>query len=277
MKRIVSIVAVVFAVFMLGACAGGQQGKITKPSDLEGKVIATLSTPLPPELFQATTEREVGVKFAEMLFFETTSAAVAALKSGQADAMFSMDFCLDFYTAMDDSLGSFPFTTSMSNATTSHMALRAEDAELLSSINAAIAEMREDGTLARLEEEYIKDYSKMFEGREMPRFEGARTIMAGVSGDVAPLDYVAADGKPGGYNVELLALLSEKLQANIEISVSPMASKFPALAAKRIDLFFFHAQNKDLDMTTSTMAQNPGIALTEPYYEMTGYGFLVMK
>ncbi len=277
MRRTITIIATILSLFTLCACSGGQAAKITKPSELEGKVIATLSSPLPPEQFQATIESGAGVKFAEMLFFETTSAAVAALKSGQADAMFGIDFCLDFYTAMDDSLGSFPFAASMANATTSHMALRAEDAQLLSSINAALVEMREDGTLSRLEAEYIKDYSKMFEGRELPRFEGARTIMVGVSGDVAPLDYVAADGKPGGYNVELLALLGEKLKANIEISVSPMASKFPALAAKRIDLFFFHAQNKDLDITTSTMAQNPGIALTEPYYEMAGYGFLVMK
>ncbi len=277
MKRTVSIVALLLSTLMLASCSGGRANKITAPADLEGEVVAALSTPLDPALYQAKAEEAAGVKFEEMLFFETTSAAVAALKSGQADAAFTADICMDFYTSMDESLASFPVALPGVGASTSHMALRAEDAELLSAINAAIVEMREDGTLARLAQEYVTDFTMTYEGRDMPRFEGARTLMVGIGGDVPPLDYVAADGKPGGYNVELLALLGEKLEMNIEISVAPMASKFPALAARRIDMYFFHAQNKGVDIMTSTMAQNPGIALTEPYFEIAEFGFLVMK
>lgn len=267
------------AVMLLAACSGGESAKITQLSDLEGKVVAMMSTPQDPKMVQEFLEQQLDVTFKEMQFFETFSAAVAALKSNQVDAVFNSDVTLDFYTAHDESLNSIPITYDIEAPTTAHMAVRADDTELLTQLNDALAAMKEDGTLDRLEREFITDLTpdKQLEGKAMPQFEGAPSLIVGVAGDIPPVDYVAADGSPAGYNVELLSLLGEMLQVNIEISVMPMESKFPALAADRIDMFFLQAANADVELMVKTLAANENAALTVPYYEFYGYDCLVLK
>ncbi len=273
MKRLISVIT---ALSLFAGCAP-PQAKITKNADLEGKVVATVSSTHDPAMVKIMLEDNTGVKFKEMLFFETFAASVAALKSGQVDAVFNSAMTISFYASTDDALAVIP--ASLPEGTTAHMALRTSDAELIEKVNAALITMRDDGTLARLEQEYITNLTPdmQLQGRDMPRFEGAPTLNVGVAGDVPPLDYVAADGKPAGYNAELLNVMAELLQMNIEISVTPTESKFPALAAERIDVFFLEVQNAEIEVMTANLEQNSNITLSEPYHIFTGVGSLVLK
>ncbi len=277
MKRLVSaLCAALIALALFAGCAP-QQAKITENADLEGKVVATVSSTHDPAMVKMMLEDNTGVTFKDMLFFETFAASVAALKSGQVDAVFNSAMTINFYASTDDSLAVIP--ASVPEGTTTHMALRTSDAELIEKVNAALIAMRDDGTLARLDQEYITELTPdmLLEGRDMPRFEGAPTLRVGVAGDVPPLDYVAADGKPAGYNAELLNVLAEHLQMNIEISVTPTESKFPALAAGRIDVFFLEMQNADIEVLATALEQNSDITLSVPYHIITGVGSLVLK
>lgn len=278
MKKITIIICILMAaVILLAGCSGEQTAKITELSDLEGKIVAVLSTPQDPEMMKAVLEQMAGVSLAEVKFFDTYSGALAALKSNQADAVAVVGPMTDYYLSRNDDINALHVEPV--GVTSIHMALRADDTELRDRVNAALNEMKNEGTLARLEQEYITDLKPemQYEGKEMPFFEGAETLIMGLSGDSPPLDYAAADGKPAGYNAELLTLLSEKLQMNIETSVMPTESKFPALAAGRIDMFFFHATNADIEMTQKTMEANLSAMLTEPYYSFSGSAFLVLK
>ncbi len=273
MKRLIAIIA---TLALLAGCAP-QQARITKNADLEGKVVATVSSTHDPEMVRIMLENNTGVKFKDMLFFETFADSVAALKSGQVDAVFNSAMTINFYASTDDTLAAIP--ASMPEGTTTHMALRTSDMELIEKVNAALITMRDDGTLARLDQEYIMELTPdmLLQGRDMPRFEGAPTLRVGVAGDAPPLDYVAADGKPAGYNSEMLNVLGERLQMNIEISITPTESKFPALAADRIDIFFLEVQNAEIEVMTANLAQNSSITLSEPYHILTGVGSLVLK
>lgn len=278
MKKIVSLLIIsLVALLPLAGCSSGQATKITQLSDLEGRVVATVANPQDPAVFRTVLETAAGVSFEDMRFFETASAALAALKSGQIDALFAGDLAIHYSISQDDSLAAIVMPDS--GGSTVHMALRADDTDLLAQINNAITSMQADGTLAKLEEDYITGLvpGQQLEGAEMPHFEGAPVLHVGVSGDGPPLDYVAADGQPAGYNAQFLAILGEKLGVNIEISVTPVESKFPALAAERIDLFFFHIVDANVEMTIKTLEANANITLSEPYYEVTGWGYLVMK
>lgn len=99
----------------------------------------------------------------------------------------------------------------------------------------------------------------------------------GISGDIAPLDYIAADGKPAGYSLEVLSEISRRAGYNFEIVSMANEAKFTALAAGKIDLFFFHMLSSDIQATADTAAANPNIAFSEPYYTFSGTFFLVRK
>ncbi len=46
---------------------------------------------------------------------------------------------------------------------------------------------------------------------EMPVIEGADTIKVAVTGSLPPMDYVAADGTPAGYNTAVIAEVSKRI------------------------------------------------------------------
>ncbi|MDR2713157.1 MAG: transporter substrate-binding domain-containing protein [Clostridiales bacterium] len=282
MKKNAKIICILLTLVLLAAgCSEGSSkappAMITRLEDLEGKIVTTVSTPQDPAMLQALAEQETGVKFKEMLFYDTASAVVAALKSNKADAVLAFGPILEFYPARDAELKAIKLPAM--GKTSLHMALRSTDAQLRDQINAALIFMKDNGVLAGLEREFITDLTpdKQLAGRDMPEFDGKPTLIVGLSGDAPPVDYVAADGKPAGYNVELLALLSEMLQVNFEISVIPLESKFPALASNKIDLFFLHAVNADVEFTLKTLENNNSATLTEAYYEFSDWGYLVLR
>ena len=277
MKSFIKTICVLLAALLLLAGCSSNSAKITELADLDGKIVAAMTSPQDPEMFRAVFEQRAGVKFDEMLFFDTVSAAMAALKSDKTDAVLFLGPMRDFYLSRDDRLNAIDLPPS--GITTLHMAMRAADTDLRDKINAALIIMRDDGTLANLEKEFITDLTadKQLAGKDMPIFDGAPKLVVGLSGETPPIDYVAADGKPAGYNVELLALLSEAIQVNFELIVIPMESKFPALSSNKIDLFFLHAVNANIEMTIKTLEENNNVTITEPYYEFSGSGFFVLK
>ena len=82
------------------------------------------------------------------------------------------------------------------------MLLREEDAELCDRLSAAIAEMKEDGTLEQLRQRYVEDVITGVDpdAVEPEIFPGAPTIRVAVTGDRPPMDYVSAGGEPLGFS-----------------------------------------------------------------------------
>jgi len=140
--------------------------------------------------------------------------------------------------------------------------------------------MEKDGTMAELEREWITELTpdKHLVGADMPRFEGAPTYIVGVLGDVPPIDYIAADGRPVGYSAELLSLVSEALGVNFEVIVLPAESKYPALNSGRIDMSFLHfLPEVEVDFMNNAASEAARYIFTVPYYSFTEKGFLVLK
>lgn len=89
------------------------------------------------------------------------------------------------------------------------------------------------------------------------KLEGADTLYVGISGDVAPLDYVSADGTPAGFNVALMNEIGRLLGKNIEFVVVSTDAKFSSILSGKIDAFFWHISILPLPET---------IAVTDSYY-----------
>ena len=115
-----------------------------------------------------------------------------------------------------------------------HAALRDE-------FNTAIAAIKEDGTMGKLVSAYIDG---AIEGKEIPTFEiekidGAETIKVGITGDLPPMDYIAPDNTPAGFNTALLAEISKRIGKNIELVQIHSAARSSALASGVVDVVFW--------------------------------------
>jgi ABC-type amino acid transport substrate-binding protein len=73
----------------------------------------------------------------------------------------------------------------------------------------------------------------------MPVIEGAETVKVAVTGALPPMDYVAPDGTPAGFNTALLAEISRRMGKNIELVVVDSVGRAAALASGTVDAVFW--------------------------------------
>ena len=78
----------------------------------------------------------------------------------------------------------------------------------------------------------------------LPVIEGAETIRVAVTGALPPMDYVAPDGSPAGFNTALLAELSRRMNKNIELVVVDSIGRAAALASGTVEAVFWTRTNR---------------------------------
>ncbi len=140
--------------------------------------------------------------------------------------------------------------------------------------NSAIKAINDDDTLLLLKAKYV-DYAKddpkpiIFE-----KFPDAETVKIAITGDMPPIDYIAADGTPAGFNTALLAEIGRRLKVNIELLSVNAGARAAALASGRADgVFWFW-----FDKATKTPRDVPaGVSLTEPYYSYDTFMYIGRK
>ena len=125
---------------------------ITSPSMLGGKTVsAGAGTPQINQLNLAAKEHGISYN-GDIKTYDKDEVAYAAMRSGRLDAYAStLVSLLAFAQTSDD----FPFTSNMWKAEYTAMAFRKEDESFRSAINQIIVDMKNDGTLASLQEKWF--------------------------------------------------------------------------------------------------------------------------
>ena len=129
--------------------------------------------------------------------------------------------------------------------------------------NTAIKAMNDDDTLLFLKAKYVDSAKIDLKPITFETFPDAETVKIAVTGDMPPIDYVAADGRAAGFNTALLAEIAKRLKVNVELVSINAGARAAALASGRADgVFWFW-----YDRQTKPARDVPqGVALTEPYY-----------
>lgn len=119
--------------------------------------------------------------------------------------------------------------------------LRKDSAELWKEFNKAIADIKADGTLNRLIQEQIYDAidNKEIQPVELAKIEGSETIRVAVTGSLPPMDYVAPNGTPAGFNTVVLSEISKRIGKNIELTVVDSIGRAAALSSGKVDVVFW--------------------------------------
>jgi ABC-type amino acid transport substrate-binding protein len=185
-----------------------------------------------------------------VIFYDTLDAMLMALEAGDISAAEVPQCTTDYLCARNDKLttrGSFDL--SGADYFTKMVAYRlgvgfsfltTEDKTALrDELDAALTEMKADGTLDALIQTYITDaVSGEPEPVEFTKTDG-ETIHVAVTGALPPMDFVAADGTPAGFNTAILAELGKRMNKNFELVVVDSVGRATALASGQVDLVFW--------------------------------------
>jgi len=208
-------------------------------------------------------------------FYDNLTSMLMALEAGRVDEI-SLPESTARYIMKSDPEYRILFSIRMPSAIS--FGFRADDKELCGEFSKAVASMKEDGTLKALEEKYI-NAENISEAASFEKFDDADKITVAVTGDMPPIDFVAADGKPAGYNTAVLSEIGKRLKKNIEIINIEAGARSAALTSKRADVIFWYRSTKGMTLPAELdfKGDNPvnavmkdsteGVILSEPYYE----------
>ncbi len=131
--------------------------------------------------------------------------------------------------------------------------------------NEAISAMKDDGTLSVLQEKYLSNPGmKTLEPVVIEHFEGAKPLRVAVTGDLPPIDYVAADDTPAGFNTAVCAEIGRRLHLNIVLMDIDVGARAAALVSGRADAIFWYMSARDFEQDIDVP---DGVLLSNPYYE----------
>lgn len=148
-------------------------------------------------------------------------------------------------------------------------AVRKNDSQLKADLDKVIDEMKADGSLDKLINDYITNVDK---GQappaiEIPMVDGAEKIKVGVTGDLPPLDFVLPDNTAAGFNTALLAEVAKRLGKNIELVQIESGARATALSSNIIDVVFWAVVPFGNDKIPADIDKPEGIELSTPYFK----------
>ena len=265
-------VLVVTAILALMGCSI-KDGKIENVGDLKGKVIGTVMPVVPTAKMEESIANAIGAQPKEVKYFNRYSDCVTAVLAGKVDAVLSPKFGAEYYAKRNNQLKMIAREPVNVNVV---MMLRSEDKALKDDLDKAITTLQENGTLKRLEDELVTNLpvDKYPASQDIPKIKGAKTVYVGVCGDYVPLDYIAADGRPAGYNVALMTEIGKLLNINLEFVSIETQARFAALSSKKIDLIFC---NLEANTAALQALKSNNWAATKPYFTSEAGCFLVKK
>ena len=206
-------------------------------------------------------------------FYDSLLNMQMALKSGKIDEM-TLPESVGLYLTTNNPDYGIQFSLNMLPSTIS-FGFAGDNTALRDKFNAAIKDMKKDGTLSKLSRTYIDELGTNEPARiEFEKFAGAKTVKAAVTGDLPPIDFIAADGSPSGYNTAILSEIGKRIKMNIEVVSINAGARSSALASGRADVVFWYRNtegfkiSKKVNNKKSFMKDKAeDVILSEPYYE----------
>ncbi len=188
--------------------------------------------------------------------YNNLTTMILDLNAGNIEYMLVPSSVASYLKAQDDSLTIAPGGAGV--PTEIRMAVRSKDTELYQLLQQGIQTLRESGTLDTLIETYITNISTESPGKAAEN--GGESYVVGVTGDLPPLDYVAADGTPAGFNVALMNAIAEEQNANFTFVQVEADARLSALSSGRIDVIFWYGNVQGYE------SERDDILITDDYY-----------
>ena len=255
MKKMCKLVSAILLLVLLLTVAGcgGQNGSAEEENIQCG--IMNWQEPNDLEIFP---EPALG----EWKQYSSLTAMVLDLNAGNVEYLLVPASVASYLKAQDDTLTIAPGGAGV--PTELRMAVRSDDTELYNTLQDGIQALKGDGSLDTLIDTYITNIST--DGSEDSSQQGTEdSYVVGVTGDLPPLDYVAADGTPAGFNVALMNAISDKMNVPFTFVQVEADARLSALSSGKIDVIFWYGN------VQGYTSEKDELLITDEYYTDTVY------
>lgn len=257
-KRILAFVAALALVVAMTGCGqqaatttGGDAKTITSAADLVGAKIGV------QEGTTGDTYVTDEVENAEVSRFKRAVDVAMDLKNGKIDAAVIDDQVAKDLVAEVDGLKILPDVLTEEEYA---IAMPKGDAELVASVNAAIAKATESGLIDTIHKAYIdKDEAALAELAALEAPQGAQKLVVGTNAEFAPFEYMADDGSIVGYDIEIAKEIARQLGYELVIENMNFDSLIAALNSGKVDLV--------IAGMTANEERKQEVDFSENYYE----------
>ena len=262
MKRILAVLLAGLMLLSLAAC-GRKEENVIKVGSLELEGMKDIRTDA--HNAHRREERNVadGAVF-ENIIYDNLSAALMDLESGKI-----VNLAVETNTAQYIAHRNDKVTVIENGVRKTDFSMMTLDSntEVYNILNDAIKAMKEDGTLESLIENELKAYIESDPVvKDLPHFDGAKTIKIGVTGDLPPMDFVAANGKAAGFNIALLAEIANRAQVNFELIQIETGARAMALSSGKVDVVFWTKSATCTVCNATATEKIDGTLVTESYF-----------
>jgi polar amino acid transport system substrate-binding protein len=192
---------------------------------------------------------------AQVKSFDDIMDAVAAMKSGQLDAIVTGFPAALQVSKKNRDLGLLPEPLAYEDTA---IAVKKGNDELLAALNGIIAELKSDGTLEALKERWFKPDLSPYQERDIILPKEGKPLKIGVSATREPFSFVDKDGRISGHDGELARIIAAKLQRPVEFFNMKFMALIPALQSAKVDLI--------ITGMTATEERKKYVHFTRPYY-----------
>lgn len=197
-------------------------------------------------------------------FYDTMNLMQMALNRGEIGEMILPEFVADYLLRVSDKYEAC--CISSSGRMSLCFGIMKDNRELLLKWNAALTYLRNNWTLAGLEQKYVKNFPEVSRNERIKfeKFANAPTVRVAITGDLPPVDFVDADGLPAGYSVAVLAEIGRILRLNVQTVNVSAGARTSALVSGRADVVFWYEVNRQSEYQADVPDE---VALSEPYLD----------
>ena len=261
MKRFLALVLAVLMVLSLAACGG--KDNVVKMGKLEAGGMEAMYSDEHNAHMRTQNGFSADLKI-EFVNYNNLSAALMDLEAGKIASIGLEECTAKYIAARNEKVVATKLNVGMTDYS---MMTMDSNQEVYDILNNGIKAMKADGTLDSLIANELKAYIESDpEPKDLPHFDGAKTIKVGVTGDLPPMDFVAANGKAAGFNIALLAEIANRAQVNIEFVQIETGARAMALSSGKVDAVFWTRSMKCTVCGSEGAEKVEGALVTETYF-----------
>ena len=257
MKKLVAIILAGLMLLSLAACGGKKNDeKVLGVVEAEGftAILINHDAEKHPDI-----HKELNTKT-----YSNLSAAILDLQNGKITSLACEKIVAEYILAHNE--GYVIGGTELCKTNFSMMT-KDTNTEVYDILNNTLKEMKADGTLDSLIANELKAYINSDPApKDLPKFDGARTIRIGVTGDMPPMDFVASNGKAAGFNIALLTEIANRAQVNIELVQIETGARTMALSSNKVDAVFWTKSVTCVKCSETFAEEIAGTLVTESYF-----------
>ncbi len=287
-------IAVFLLVLLLSTAFGlfagkdaGNSEKITSVKELTGKTLGGVTAKMPDASAKIFFESQFGVKLSAYQSYERVETAVKALKMNQVQAIWASDVTAEWLLRTEEGLKVLETKNGLSGTELESekerlqfaLAFRPEDEAMRELCNERLAELKADGRLTALLEQYVwgSAAERLYPEQMTVNSETfslqitGEPVYIGITGSVPPLECVDDRGVPYGFCVALSDLLGQKLGREVRFKVVDSETIFSELMAGKLDMVFCYGTS------ANHSTEFPPYIMSDGYCPMKGYRLITTE